>query len=353
MLGLFHRVALEQVVPGSADNSVGDAEQVRDLARQLPAEDVQLFYQTALMGRRDLDISPDARMGFEMTLLRMLAFRPAPHRAEPPARVSAAASAPVAEVIEEPEPAGQAPVEVVEPASPPPPQPPAAIHVPAPELSAAVPMIVPSPEVIPVSSAGSAQGDEIPLSAYDDMGMSYEDELLPVDLGIVDNIESAAPVETVPSVPAVAMVADDIVISRDAEPLDAEAFDWCRDFSRLGIGGMAGSLVMHAALQLDADNRITLLMDEGQLRLLNDRHRERVREVLSGALSQSLHIDYLADNPGRNTPAAWAEAGRIARQRRAEEVIQADPLVKDLCSRFDGQIVDGSIESRDGQVSAD
>ena len=49
---------------------------MRELAGLLPTADVQLFYQTALMGRRDLDLAPDPRSGAEMTLLRMLAFRP-------------------------------------------------------------------------------------------------------------------------------------------------------------------------------------------------------------------------------------------------------------------------------------
>jgi DNA polymerase-3 subunit gamma/tau len=47
-----------------------------DLAARIPPEDVQLYYQTAILGRRDLAWAPDARSGFEMTLLRMLAFRP-------------------------------------------------------------------------------------------------------------------------------------------------------------------------------------------------------------------------------------------------------------------------------------
>ncbi|HBM49539.1 MAG TPA: DNA polymerase III subunit gamma/tau, partial [Marinobacter sp.] len=70
LLSLFHRVTMEQVVPGSADNALGDAAQVQALARQLSAEDAQLFYQTALIGRKDLAVTPDARMGFEMTMLR-------------------------------------------------------------------------------------------------------------------------------------------------------------------------------------------------------------------------------------------------------------------------------------------
>ncbi|MCK7544724.1 DNA polymerase III subunit gamma/tau [Marinobacter bryozoorum] len=85
LLSLFHRVTMEQVVPGSADNAMGDAHRVQELARQLSAEDAQLFYQAALVGRKDLEITPDARMGFEMTLLRMLAFRPGVDQRDPPA----------------------------------------------------------------------------------------------------------------------------------------------------------------------------------------------------------------------------------------------------------------------------
>ncbi|SFR46845.1 DNA polymerase III, gamma subunit /DNA polymerase III, tau subunit [Marinobacter daqiaonensis] len=85
LLSLFHRVTMEQVVPGSVDNAMGDAHRVQALARELSGEDAQLFYQAALIGRKDLDITPDARMGFEMTLLRMLAFRPGVEHREPPA----------------------------------------------------------------------------------------------------------------------------------------------------------------------------------------------------------------------------------------------------------------------------
>ncbi|HMR03471.1 MAG TPA: DNA polymerase III subunit gamma/tau C-terminal domain-containing protein, partial [Candidatus Competibacter phosphatis] len=49
----------------------------RQLAQALPPEDVQLFHQIALLGRRDLPLMPEPRGGFEMILLRMLCFRPA------------------------------------------------------------------------------------------------------------------------------------------------------------------------------------------------------------------------------------------------------------------------------------
>src|SRR5690606_17199321 len=76
MASLLHRVAIEQTVPGAVDNSQGDQEDLVLLARNLSAEDVQLFYQIAIQGRRDLGLAPDPRTGFEMTLLRMLAFMP-------------------------------------------------------------------------------------------------------------------------------------------------------------------------------------------------------------------------------------------------------------------------------------
>ncbi|NRA21577.1 MAG: DNA polymerase III subunit gamma/tau [Oceanospirillaceae bacterium] len=77
IISLLHRIAIAQTVPAALDNSLGDKLQVETLAAKLTAEDVQLFYQIALMGRKDLPFVPDAREGLEMTLMRMLAFRPA------------------------------------------------------------------------------------------------------------------------------------------------------------------------------------------------------------------------------------------------------------------------------------
>lgn len=76
LLAVLHRVAIAQALPSAVDNSFGDKTLIVSYASQLPSEDVQLFYQTALMGRRDLPLSSDSRSGFEMTLLRMLAFKP-------------------------------------------------------------------------------------------------------------------------------------------------------------------------------------------------------------------------------------------------------------------------------------
>jgi DNA polymerase-3 subunit gamma/tau len=72
----LQRIAVYQVVgPTELEDDLGEGE-LEELAGQISPEDVQLFYQTALLGRRDLHLAPDPRSGAEMTLLRMLAFQP-------------------------------------------------------------------------------------------------------------------------------------------------------------------------------------------------------------------------------------------------------------------------------------
>ncbi|GMQ45969.1 DNA polymerase III subunit gamma/tau [Vibrio sp. 10N] len=72
----LHRIAMAQALPTSIDGDVADGDKVRHLASVLPATDVQLYYQITLKGRQDLPFSPSQRVAVEMTLLRMLAFRP-------------------------------------------------------------------------------------------------------------------------------------------------------------------------------------------------------------------------------------------------------------------------------------
>ncbi len=70
-------LALHSIALAQADPALVDDERVRALATRFAPEDVQLYYQIGLLGRRDLAFAPDLRTGVEMTLLRMLAFRPA------------------------------------------------------------------------------------------------------------------------------------------------------------------------------------------------------------------------------------------------------------------------------------
>jgi DNA polymerase-3 subunit gamma/tau len=112
LAAVLQKLALLQAVPDLQLDEAEDIETYKRLAGALTPEDAQLFYQIAIVGRRDLELAPDMRGGFEMILLRMLAFGiadgaqaqatnvSAPVKAAPAAKASAAAptaaAAPVA-----------------------------------------------------------------------------------------------------------------------------------------------------------------------------------------------------------------------------------------------------------------
>ncbi|MGY0558268.1 DNA polymerase III subunit gamma/tau [Lysobacter sp. A421] len=127
----MHRIQVRQLVPGAAVEAEGV--DVDSLAAAIPAELVQLWYQMAINGRRDLALAPSLRAGFEMSVLRMLAFRPAgpgaarevaatPARSEPASHpgavtrgsVSASADKEIAEHAAESEPEPESRLEVVQ-----------------------------------------------------------------------------------------------------------------------------------------------------------------------------------------------------------------------------------------------
>ncbi|RBC03946.1 DNA polymerase III subunit gamma/tau [Pseudomonas sp. MWU12-2115] len=160
ILNVLHRVAIAQALPEGVDNGHGDRDRVLALAQALPAEDVQFYYQMGLIGRRDLPLAPDPRGGFEMVLLRMLAFRPAdtadaPRQPLKPVGISQATVDSANSVAAAPKPApvvaaAVAPAPVVAPAPAPAPEPaPAPAPEPAPVVSAA-PVPAPEPEPEPV-----------------------------------------------------------------------------------------------------------------------------------------------------------------------------------------------------------
>ncbi|MBR2513093.1 MAG: DNA polymerase III subunit gamma/tau, partial [Halomonas sp.] len=101
---ILHRLAVAQMVPDAVDNSHGDRALIQQLAGRFTAEDIQLYYQIGIQGRGDMVHAPDLRSALEMTLLRMLAFRPQgvpkpprtplPLRPEPAEDIDGAASQP-------------------------------------------------------------------------------------------------------------------------------------------------------------------------------------------------------------------------------------------------------------------
>ena len=216
MLAVLHRVAIAQAVPDAVDNSQGDREQVLNLAAGMTAENVQLYYQVGLIGKKDLPLAPEPRSGFEMAMLRMLAFRPEAAPASTSTLKAVRESAPAPEVSSEmpagnsepePEPAAYAEPEVINNSEPEPEpvveeeiiaadivqpesvdadpvvakpeqiaepaasmvdafEPPAAVSAVA-ETPAIQPAPVPVAVPVPDNSAPPPHHEEVPLAAYD------------------------------------------------------------------------------------------------------------------------------------------------------------------------------------------
>ncbi|MGH8418640.1 MAG: DNA polymerase III subunit gamma/tau [Pseudomonas sp.] len=224
ILNVLHRVAIAQALPEGVDNGHGDRDRVLALAQALPAEDVQFYYQMGLIGRRDLPLAPDPRGGFEMVLLRMLAFRPADNDNAPrrplkpvginPATVDSqttvAGAAPVASapayvpataapspaaspvaalpVAEQVAPAAAAPVAAPAPEEAPAAPPTEEIDLPWNEPKAAQPISAPEPDPFPAPVA-----EEIPEPMLDTV--AEQPELTPMP--------APAPASPVPDAPEV------------------------------------------------------------------------------------------------------------------------------------------------------
>jgi DNA polymerase-3 subunit gamma/tau len=95
----LQRIAVIQLAGSDALEDEDELESLTALAAEIGAEQVQLFYEIAVTGRRDIGLAPDPRIGFEMSLLRMVAFQPAgdaqvPESAVPPVSSNAAAQSP-------------------------------------------------------------------------------------------------------------------------------------------------------------------------------------------------------------------------------------------------------------------
>jgi DNA polymerase-3 subunit gamma/tau len=90
---LLHRIALAQTVPAALPDDLPELADIQRLATQFDPQEVQLYYQIAVIGRNEIGLAPDEYAGFTMTLLRMLAFRPGQGGAEQAASPAPAALA--------------------------------------------------------------------------------------------------------------------------------------------------------------------------------------------------------------------------------------------------------------------
>lgn len=392
ILNVLHRVAIAQALPDAVDNGQGDRDRVLALAEVLPAEDVQFYYQMGLIGRRDLPLAPDPRSGFEMVLLRMLAFRPAdtgegPRVALKPLGISQATADPrpnpvagtavvvsavtaavveaeaepvvVAAVAPEPSPAqvefqASAPVEP-EPAlaaSPIVAAPPTAevTNLPWEEQAApdedsaplAEPVSVPPQaealavqpaSIAPSVEASSDSDDEPPLSDYDYVEMDAQS--FDYDFDAVDSVASAEPEPQLAAKPATGLAAD-----------------WLELFPKLGLSGMTGSIGANCTLMAVEGDSWLLHLDPGHSALFNATQQRRLNDALDQYHGRELNLQIELCAPEQETPAQAAARKRANRQREAEESIHSDPLVQQMIQQFAAVIRVDSIEPVDVQVNS-
>lgn len=399
MLNVLHRVAIAQALPEAVDNGHGDRESVLALAAALPAEDVQFYYQLGLVGRRDLPLAPEPRSGFEMVLLRMLAFRPAgaadapPPRALKPVGVSPATAEPqvpvasvaVSQAVES-APAALSvpvPVPVPVPVSAPEPEPeaesepepavaehdlpwndpPAAstIELPEPGESPLLDVHAEPPELpampAPVPASVVPPAPELPADDDDDQGIGYgpagmpQDDAPPPDddyydgafdaepasYGYLDELASHAAELPAPAEPALEAVV----------PATGLALKWLELFPSLPVSGLTGSIAANCSLVAIDGDHWELHLDPAQGALFNATQQRRLNEALNQYLGRAITINITLQRPEQETPAQASARRRHERQHDAERSIHEDPLIQQMIQKFGASVRADTIEPVD------
>ena len=402
ILNVLHRVAIAQALPEGVDNGQGDRDRVLALAQALPAEDVQFYYQMGLIGRRDLPLAPDPRGGFEMVLLRMLAFRPAdtadaPRQPLKPVGISqatvdsahsVAGALPVAPVVAAapivaapaPTPAPVAPVVEPEPE----------VYV-APEPAAVVEEVVDLPWNDPVEPAAELQPAVEPVLET----VAEQPDLTPMPVPVPDSVVPDAPEWAAAPIPepSVAEVdaatpdmdlddeppldedyiepdmdsaysyLDELASEHTAEPAPAPepepaampatglALQWLELFPKLPISGMTGSIAANCTLIAVDGDQWLLHLDPAHSALFNATQQRRLNDALNQLLERTLTVSIELIKPEQETPAQASSRRRANRQREAEDSIHGDPFIQQMMQQFGAVIRNDTIEPVEALVS--
>jgi DNA polymerase-3 subunit gamma/tau len=413
MLNVLHRVAIAQALPEAVDNGQGDRERVLELAQALPSEDVQFYYQMGLIGRRDLPLAPDPRSGFEMVLLRMLAFRPADNQDAPrttlkPLGISKAtadststpvasaespvlaSSVPATDLSQQPSVAvPEASVSVVEfDHSVADAEPQEVLTQPSPELQAApAPAPAPAPEAQVVNSAQAIDlpWNEPVLAEPPEIVESTAVASEPVAAHLPEPESEPEPAALpVPDLPQEAGAEDDDepplsdydYVEVDAESLDYDfaatalesitepvvlpaanpatglAADWLELFPKLGLSGMTGSIGANCTLIAVEGDDWLLHLDPAHSALFNTTQQRRLNDALNQYHGRELKLQVELRKPEQETPAQAAARKRADRQHEAERSIQQDPIIQQMIQQFGAVIRTDSIEPLDNNLNS-
>ena len=339
MQSLLHHVAIAQVTDQGINHlSPGEQKAVRELAAVMSPEFLQLAYQFALTGYRDLPMASDARSAFEMLVLRMIAFRPA-RAGEVISGSSAAQPTPDAEPIIEPEPdqppSSTTPIESIEnhlsePEPEPEPEPRAVRTV---EESQMLAESGNSETVDQRTSSETAnvQSIESAPSNFASQLLSTSLSESPITEEHDDDSDDDPQVETV---------------SQPTLALSPEA--WVFECRLLPVTGMTASLLAQTVLVSASPETVHLATNARTDSLLNEMHRRRVSDAFATQLGGSPDLVIEVRDQLGETPEAYRLRMKEERLHLAQSQFQDDPFITALTERFDASVRIDTIQPRNG-----
>ncbi len=283
---LLQRLALAQQVPAALDDTLGDREALLSLASQMTPEQVQLYYQIGIIGRRDLPLAPDPRCGFEMVLLRMLAFRPASGGAVSPGSVPATQAGSATQ----------------------------AARAPGPHRGE---------QEQPVVQAQVKEEAPMMAAAADDSA-----------------VDTASPAEV--AEPAMFEVAPGA-----AEGPIEGAPGWASLVAKLPLSGMTRQLAEHSALIRHQGDLIELALEPGCDHLRNPKWEAGLSQALEMYFGRKMRLQFDSAEPKATTPKQLREERQVARQEAAEAAVHSDQALQSIMDQFGGEIEPGSIRPRE------
>lgn len=354
MLALLHRVAMLQLSPAAIGADMAVIEQrMRELARTVPPGDVQLYYQTLLIGRKELPFAPDRRMGIEMTLLRALAFHPRKPLPEPEApRQSFAPVAPTAvmtptQVPPQPTPppqnvplsdvtssvlAARSQLQRAQGATKPKKSEPAAPGRARPVNNAALERLASVTERVQSRPAPSALEQKAPAKkeAYRWKATTITEEVK-VEVATPKALKKALEHEKTPELAA--------KLAQEALLRDP----WAAEVNQLQLPKLVEQVALNAWKEQEG-NQIRLHLRPTQRHLNSPAAQKALAEALATLQGVPVELTIIEDdNPAVRTPLEWRQAIYEEKLAQAREAIIADNNIQTLRRFFDAELDEESI----------
>ena len=349
MLSLLHRVAMLQLSPSAIGADMAAIEQrMRELARTVPPADVQLYYQTLLIGRKELPYAPDRRMGVEMTLLRALAFHPQAPLPEPevkPQPATLAAPVQAAPVSASPVPppqnlpqttsqvlAARSQLQRSQGAPTPKKSEPAAASRARPVNNAALERLASVSERVQARPASSAQTQPASKKeAYRWKATTPAAEVKKEEVATPKALKKALEHEKTPEL---------------AQKLMAEAIErdeWAAQVSQMALPKLVEQVALNAWKEQDGQT-VCLHLRPTQRHLNSPGALQKLAEAMSTLYGAPVELTIVEDdNPAVRTPLEWRQAIYEEKLAQARESIIADNNIQTLRRFFDADLDEESI----------